>query len=67
MHDVWVSAICDHLVHEWDLAQGNRPAYGVDSDILDVAWEFTRSNMTPERRRPGRPYAEAAAIVESQQ
>jgi uncharacterized protein (TIGR03086 family) len=50
-------AMCDHLAHGWDLARAIGVPFDPDDDVLAAAEEFTRANMSPERRGPGMPFA----------
>ena len=52
-------AVCDHVLHAWDLAQATGQKFDIDDEVLEAAEEFTNENMGPEGRGPGKPFAEA--------
>jgi uncharacterized protein (TIGR03086 family) len=59
-------ALCDQLVHAWDLAQATGQQFDVDDEAIDVSWDFTQANMGPAGRGEGKPFQQAVDIAESE-
>jgi uncharacterized protein (TIGR03086 family) len=59
-------AMCDQLVHAWDLAQATGQQYDADAEAVDAAWDFTKENMGPEGRGEGKPFAQIVEISDSE-
>ena len=58
-------ALCDQLVHGWDLAQATGQQFEPDDESIDAAWDFTQANMSPEGRGEGKPFQRPVDIEDS--
>lgn len=57
--------IGDQLIHTWDLAKTLGKPYTMDEELASGVLALLHQILTPERRGPGKPFAEAITCPES--
>jgi uncharacterized protein (TIGR03086 family) len=53
----------DQLIHTWDLAKALGRGDPLPDDLATTALELSRARVTPDRRGPGKPYAEEIQVA----
>jgi uncharacterized protein (TIGR03086 family) len=55
----------DQIQHVWDLAKATGRPYPLDPSLAATALELSRPRIGPDRRGPGKPFAEEVACPDS--
>lgn len=57
-------AICDHLLHGWDLARGTNQDATMPADLAAVAWQMLGGRIADATRGPGKSFKAAVLVPE---
>jgi uncharacterized protein (TIGR03086 family) len=57
-------AICDQLIHGWDLARGTNQDATMPADLAAAAWQMLGGRISDANRGPGKNFKPAVAVPE---
>lgn len=57
-------AVCDQLIHGWDLARGTNQDSTMPADLAAVAWQLLGGRISDASRGPGKNFKAAIAVPE---